>query len=110
MNPVELVTTLVPDVMNGGGFERLQDPCDAPLAPKLRAAFEQFAAFPDGRHELVETLTHGNTVAARMRCTGRQSGTWQGLPTTGRSMRVDENLVLPDHRRTHQQRLGPRRY
>jgi predicted ester cyclase len=91
MNPVEQVNALVADVMNGQQLDRLDELCDARLAPKLRAAFEQFrAAFPDWRQELVETVTDGNTVVARTRCTGQQRGPWQGLPATGRNMRVDE--------------------
>ena len=88
---VGLVSDLVEDVMNGNDLDRLEQLCEPQLASKLRVAFTQFrTAFPDWRQELIETVTDGRTVVARMRCTGTHHGTWQGLAPTGRSMRVDE--------------------
>jgi predicted ester cyclase len=88
---VDLVNDLVDDVINGNNLDRLGQLCSPRLAPKLREAFSQFrAAFPDWHQELVETVSEGHTVVARMRCTGTHHGVWQGLEPTGRTMRVDE--------------------
>jgi predicted ester cyclase len=89
--PVELVTRLVDDVMNENHLDQLDQLCAPALAAKLRTAFSQFrAAFPDWHQQIVETITDGQTVVARMRCAGTHHGTWQGLAPTGRSMRIDE--------------------
>lgn len=96
-----LVTDLVEQVMNGNDLDRLDQFCTPQLAPKLRTAFTQFrAAFPDWHQEVIETVSNGNTVVARMRCTGTHHGDWQGLSPTGRSMRVDEvHFFRIDHDR-----------
>ena len=74
-----------------GNLDRLDELCTSQLTPKLRNAFTQFrSAFPDWQQEIVETVTDGRTVVARMRCTGTHHGTWQGLAPTGRAMRIDE--------------------
>jgi predicted ester cyclase len=87
----ELVTRLVDEVMNSGDLDRVGQLCSSQLAPKLRDAFAQFrSAFPDWQQEIIETVTDGRTVVARMRCTGTHHGTWHGLAPTGRAMRIDE--------------------
>ena len=87
----QLVRRLVDDVMNSGAVDVLDELCDPRLAPKLRTAFEQFrAAFPDWHQEIVELVHEGSTVVVRFRCTGTHRGSWQGLPATGRTMRIDE--------------------
>ncbi len=87
----DLVTRLVDEVMNSGDLDRLGELCSPQLAPKLRDAFAQFrSAFPDWQQEIIETVTDGRTVVARMRCTGTHHGTWHGLAPTGRAMRIDE--------------------
>jgi predicted ester cyclase len=86
-----LVTGLVDDVINGERLDRLDDLCSPQLAGKLRTAFMSFRqAFPDWHQRIIETVTDGRTVVARMRCTGTHRGTWQGLEPTERTMRVDE--------------------
>lgn len=86
-----LVQRLVEEVMNGNHLDVLDELCTPRLARKLRDAFAQFrAAFPDWHQELRELITEDDTVVARFRCTGTHHGEWQGLPPTGRSMRVDE--------------------
>lgn len=90
-DPEQLVVALVRDVMNGGDLDRLDELCTPQLAPKLRRAVTEFRqAFPDWRQEILETVSDGSTVVARMRCRGTHAGTWQGLAATGRTMRVDE--------------------
>jgi predicted ester cyclase len=87
----DLVGSLIEEVMNGNDLDRLDELCSPQLAPKLREAFNQFrAAFPNWHQELIETVTDGRTIVARMRCTGTHHGAWQGLCPTGRSMRVEE--------------------
>jgi hypothetical protein len=39
---------------------------------------------------IVELVAEDTTVAARFRCQGTHTGTWQGLPPTGTTMRIDE--------------------
>jgi predicted ester cyclase len=87
----ELVRRLVEDVMNGARTEALEELCSSQLAPKLRAAFDQFrAAFPDWHQETIEVVAEASTVVARFRCTGTHQGEWQGIAPTGRQMRIDE--------------------
>ena len=54
--------------------------CVHPVPPRV----------PDWSQRILETVTDGRTVVARMRCTGTHQGQWQGLEPTGRMMRVDE--------------------
>ena len=44
----------------------------------------------DWHQELLELFAEDSTVVARFRCTGTHQGAWQGLESTGRSMRIDE--------------------
>lgn len=86
-----IVSRLVQDVMNGRDLDLLDDLCTPQLAPKLRKAFSSFvAAFADWRQELVELVAEGDTVVARFRCQGTQTGAWQGLAASGRKMMIDE--------------------
>ena len=86
-----LVRRLVDEAINGADLDVLDELCTDRLAPKLRRTFEQFrAAFPDWRQEVVELVEEGPTVVARFRCTGTHRGEWEGLPPTGRTMRIDE--------------------
>jgi predicted ester cyclase len=89
--PTDVVRRLVDDVVNGGDLDRLDELCTPSLASKLRGAFGAFrSAFPDWHQEVREFVTDGDTVVARMRCTGTHHGKWQGLAATGRRMSVDE--------------------
>ena len=95
---LDLVGSLIDEVMNGDDLDRLEGLCVPRLASKLREAFSQFrAAFPDWHQELIETVSDGRTVVARMRCTGTHHGAWQGLAPTGRSMRVDKVYFFRIH-------------
>lgn len=44
-----------------------------------------YAAFPDARHEVQDTIADGDRVVVRSRWRGTQRGAFQGLPATGRS-------------------------
>jgi predicted ester cyclase len=90
-DPTDLVRRLVDEVINHGDLDTLDELCTARLAPKLRKAFNDFrAAFPDWQQSIVECVSDGDTVVARMRCTGTHKGEWQGLEPTGRRMKIDE--------------------
>ncbi len=90
-DPVELMQRVIDDVINGGDLDLLDELCTPTMAPKLRTAFTTFrTAFPDWHQEAREFVTDGQTVVARMRCTGTHQGEWQGLPPTGRRMKIDE--------------------
>ena len=86
-----LVQRLVDEVINGRQLDMLNELCTPALAPKLRRAFMQFLeAFGDWRQTVVELVAEGDTVVARFRCEGTQTGDWLGIPATGRRMRIDE--------------------
>lgn len=90
-----LVHRLVDEVMNARRFELLDGLAAERLAPKLRTAYEQLVtAFPDWRQQVLHLVEEGDTIAAHMRCTGRQLGEWQGAEATGRAMDVDEVAFL----------------
>jgi predicted ester cyclase len=89
--PKALVQRLVDDVINANNPDALDDIATPALARVLRRAFDQFrAAFPDWHQEIIELVAEDSTVVARFRCTGTHNGPWQGLPPTGRTMRIDE--------------------
>ena len=90
-DPVELVQLVIDDVINEGDLDLLDELCTPTMATKLRTAFTTFrTAFPDWHQEAHEFVTDGHTVVARMHCTGTHQGEWQGLPPTGRRMKIDE--------------------
>lgn len=43
---------------------------------------------PDAKYEVLDTLTDGNKVIARWRCTGTQTGDFYGMPPSGKSIDV----------------------
>jgi predicted ester cyclase len=89
--PKALVQRLVDDVINANNPDALDDIATPALARVLRRAFGQFrAAFPDWHQEIIELVAEDSTVVARFRCIGTHNGPWQGLPPTGRPMRIDE--------------------
>jgi len=86
-----MVVRLVEEVMNDRDLDLLDELWTPQLAPKLRTAFGSFAAaFPDWHQELVELVAEDDTVVARFRCHGTQTGGWEGLPASGRAMTIDE--------------------
>jgi predicted ester cyclase len=87
----QLVRRLVDDAINGDNPSVLDDVCTERLATELREWFAPFrAGFPDWRQEIDELVAEGDTVVARCRCRGTNSGEWLGMAATGRSMEVDE--------------------
>ena len=86
-----IIERLVAEAMNGRDLDVLDELCTTQLAPKLRIAFTSFAsAFPDWHQELLELVAEDDTVVARFRCHGTQTGPWEGLPPHGRTMKIDE--------------------
>jgi predicted ester cyclase len=86
-----IVARLVDEVMNARDLDLLDELATPELALKLRTAFTEFLrAFPDWRQEVVELVAEGDTVVARFRCHGTQTGDWQGLAASGRRMQIDE--------------------
>jgi ketosteroid isomerase-like protein len=86
-----IVQRLVDEVINGRQLDVLDELCTPALAPKLRLAFSQFReAFADWEQTVVELVAEADTVVARFRCEGTQTGDWLGLSATGRQMRIDE--------------------
>src|SRR5678815_1542416 len=47
------------------------------------------AAFPDGRHEVVGMIAEGDQVAVRAVWQGTHQGAFQGIPATGRAVKID---------------------
>jgi predicted ester cyclase len=87
----QLVRRLVDDGINADNPSVVDEVCTERLASELREWFAPFrAGFPDWRQEIDELVAEGDTVVARCRCRGTNSGEWLGLPATGRSMEVDE--------------------
>jgi predicted ester cyclase len=87
----QLVRRFVEEAINGQDTSVLDEVCTAPFATELREWFAPFrVGFPDWRQEIDELVAEGETVVARCRCRGTNSGEWLGVPATGRSMQVDE--------------------
>lgn len=52
-----------------------------------------YAAFPDGRHEIVEVVTDGDRIAVRGVWRGTHRGSFQGVPASGRAVAIDMMMV-----------------
>ena len=87
----QLVRRRVGEAVNGRDLAALDRLVTPALAPKLRRAFERFlTAFPDWTQSVVQLVAEDDVVVVRFRCEGTHRGEWDGLPPTGRRMRVDE--------------------
>jgi predicted ester cyclase len=87
-----LVRRLIDEVMNTGRLEVLEELYSPGMAVAARRWIEPFrAAFSDIEMNIVALIAEGNTVVARLRCSGTHRGHWQGHPPTGRRFRnIDE--------------------
>ena len=87
-----LVRRLIDEVMNRGALAALDDIHTAPMADAARRWITPFRdAFPDAQMEIVQLVAEGDTVVARLRCSGTHLGAWRGHPPTGRRFTdVDE--------------------
>lgn len=52
-----------------------------------------YAAFPDGRHEVAETVIDGDRIAVRGVWRGTHRGPFQGIPASGRAVAIDMMMV-----------------
>jgi predicted ester cyclase len=61
-------------------------------AAKAREWVEPFLrSFPDAAMNIVQLVSEGDTVVARLRCSGTHLGVWRGYSPTGKRFeRVDE--------------------
>ena len=61
-------------------------------AAKARAWVEPFLqSFPDAAMDIVQMVSEGDTVVARLRCSGTHLGAWRGHSPSGKRFeRVDE--------------------
>ena len=66
-------------------------PADKETTKQIVAMFS--AAFPDLRHTVDEMIAEGNTVAARWTVEGTHRGDFQGIPATGRQVRLSGTTV-----------------
>ena len=95
----QLVRRLVDDAINGENTSVLDEVCTARFAAELREWFGPFrVGFPDWRQEVDELVAEGETVVARCRCRGTNSGEWLGVPATGRTMRWTKSGSSPSLR------------
>jgi steroid delta-isomerase-like uncharacterized protein len=67
-------------------------------APMSREATKEVvkmfgASFPDLQHTIEEIIAEGNTVAARWTVRGTHRGDFQGIPATGKSVRLSGTTV-----------------
>jgi predicted ester cyclase len=88
----ELVRRLVDDVINAGDMSVLEEIYTPPMARAATRWIEPFRrSFPDFRMEIVQLVAEGDTVVARLRCSGTHLGPWRGHEPTGRRFeRIDE--------------------
>src|SRR4051812_47915625 len=95
MTPHELVARLV-EIVNAGDVDRLEEVASGPVASAARGWIRPFRqSFPDFRMELVDTVAEPGKVAAYFKCSGTQTGEWQGRPPTGRRFEaVDEVYIF----------------
>ncbi|MEA2409536.1 MAG: hypothetical protein QOC77_97 [Thermoleophilaceae bacterium] len=95
MSPTELIARLV-EIVNAGDLEGLGEVASGPVAEAARRWIGPFrASFPDFRMELVDTVAEPGKVAGYFKCSGTQTGEWQGRPPSGRRFEaVDEVYIF----------------
>jgi predicted ester cyclase len=86
-----VVTRVIKAISSGDltAFDELYTPRAAAKARAWVAPFLQ--SFPDVTMNIVQLVSEGDTVIARLRCSGTHLGIWRGHPPTGKRFdRVDE--------------------
>jgi predicted ester cyclase len=86
-----VVTRVIKAISSGDltAFDELYTPRTAAKARAWVAPFLQ--SFPDVTMNIVQLVSEGDTVIARLRCSGTHLGIWRGHPPTGKRFdRVDE--------------------
>ncbi len=66
-------------------------PADRDTTKQIVAMFS--SAFPDLRHRVDEMIGEGTTVAARWTVEGTHRGDFQGIPATGRQVKLSGTTV-----------------
>jgi predicted ester cyclase len=91
----DLVARLV-EIVNAGEVERLEEVASGEVAEAARRWIGPFReSFPDFRMELVEAVAEPDKVAAYFKCSGTQTGEWQGRPPSGRRFEgIDEVYIF----------------
>ena len=103
-----MIGLLVSEVFSGGQLDDLYDPS---LAERARAWIGPFRnSFTDLDTGIVDLVAEGETVAARFVCSGTHTGDGLGHPPTGQRFRRVPEVYFSNHRRPHQQGLGPGRH
>jgi predicted ester cyclase len=106
--PAETVRVLFSEAWNTGDVSRLTDEAVADsvlIHYRGESTYQRLgdlesliahwrAAFPDLEMELLDLVSQGDVVAARVRYSGTHRGTWFGIPPTGRSVEVDEMMFF----------------
>jgi predicted ester cyclase len=87
-NHKTVVRRLVAEVFNQGRLEVLEQLYHPDLAVRARAWIAPFrTSFSEVQMEVVELVGEGDTVVARLTCSGTHTGEWLGHPPTHRRFR-----------------------
>lgn len=102
----QIVRRFVMEGLNAHDFNRVADLLDphytnyilggagADLAGTQQAMAQFVAAFPDLTVTIEEIVAEGDWVATRGTVTGTHQGEFNGIPATGRQVRVQENTFF----------------
>ncbi len=81
----DVVRQLIAEVMNSGDLDAIDRLYDPRLAPAARRWIEPFlTSFSDVHMRIKELVAEGDTVVARMSCSGTHTSAWLGHEPTGR--------------------------
>lgn len=93
-DPRELVARLV-EIVNGGEVSQLEEVASGEVATAARRWIGPFReSFPDFRMELVDVVAEPGKVAAYFKCSGTQTGEWQGRPPSGRRFEAIDEVYI----------------
>ncbi|TNB67708.1 ester cyclase [Arthrobacter sp. BB-1] len=86
------VVSLLVKAISSGDLAVFEQLYTARAVNKAREWVKPFLkSFPDVTMDIVQMVGDGDTVVARLRCSGTHLGAWRGHPPTGRRFeRVDE--------------------
>lgn len=86
------VVSMLIEAISSGNLALIDELYTAEAAAKARQWVRPFLeSFPDVRMDVVHMVADGDTVVARLRCSGTHLGAWRGhAPTGKRFERVDE--------------------
>ncbi|GAA1768812.1 hypothetical protein GCM10009712_16070 [Pseudarthrobacter sulfonivorans] len=86
------VVSMLVEAISRGDLAAFGELYTAEAAAKARQWVRPFLeSFPDVRMDVVHMVADGDTVVARLRCSGTHLGVWRGHAPTGRRFeRVDE--------------------